>query len=81
MAVQVDGNVLSNQVTEAQADDIQFLSKALDDLANLAITPGSRRAKVEASKMVFEWDEAVQLLLLLMPSCHLKTILRIILSC
>lgn len=61
------GNVLSMQVTEAQADDVQFLGKDLDDLTSLAVTLGRRRAKVEASKMVCKWDEAGQLLLLPMP--------------
>lgn len=69
------------QVTEAQTDKVQFLGKALDGLASLTVTLGRRRAKVEASKTVCKWDEAVQLLLLPMPSCHLKAILRIILSC
>lgn len=53
------GNVLSMKVTEAQADDVEFLSGALDDLANFAMVLQRRRAKAEGP-VVSKWDEAVQ---------------------
>lgn len=53
------GNVLSMKVTEAQADDVEFLSGALDNLANFAMVLQHHHVKAEGP-MVLKWDKAVQ---------------------
>ena len=57
--VLVSGGFLSMKVTEAQANDMEFLSGALDNLANFTMVLQHCHAKAEGPVMS-KWDEAVQ---------------------
>lgn len=53
------GNILNMKVTEAQADDIEFLLGVLDDLANFIMMLQHYCAKVEGP-MILKWDKTMQ---------------------
>ena len=53
------GNVLSMKVMEAQANDVEFLLGALDNLANFTMVLQHHHAKAEGP-VVSKWDKAVQ---------------------